>query len=64
MSNFIRRDCVITVKDNISELDNKIYLFQNDRNIDIYFTIKNFKFDFFASTQTSEDIVEKSNAKY
>ena len=64
MSNFIRRDCTITVKDNISVLDNNIYLFQNDRNIDIYFTIVNFKFDFFTSTQTSEDIVEKSNASY
>ena len=64
MSNFIRRDCTITVKDDISVLDSNIYLFQNDRNIDIYFTIVNFKFDFFTSTQTSEDVVEKSNASY
>ena len=47
-----------------SVLDNNIYLFQNDRNIDIYFTIVNFKFDFFTSTQTSENVVEKSNASY
>ena len=64
MSNFIRRDCTITVKDDTSVLDSNIYLFQNDRNIDIYFTIVNFKFDFFTSTQTSEDVVEKSNASY
>ena len=64
MSNFIRRDCTITVKDDTSVLDSNIYLFQNDRNIDIYFTIVNFKFDFFTSTQTSEDVIEKSNASY
>ena len=61
MSNFIRRDCTITVKDDTSVLDSNIYLFQNDRNIDIYFTIIDSKFKF---SETNSNILVDSTAKY
>lgn len=63
-TNYIKRDLHITVKDNISVLNESLYLFQNDRNIDLYFTISNVKFDFLMVTQSSENMVEVTNAKY
>ena len=35
----IRKYVNLTVKDNTAILDQPIYLFQNDRNIDLVFTI-------------------------
>ena len=63
-TNFIKRDLHITVKDNISTLDEKLYLFQNDKNIDLYFTIENFKFNFLMASQSTENMVVETNAKY
>ena len=63
-TNLIKRELTITVKDKTSVLDEKLYLFQNDRNIDLYFTIMNFKFDFLTASQSIENIVEKTNARY
>lgn len=63
-TNLIKRELTITVKDKTSVLDEKLYLFQNDRNIDLYFTIMNFKFDFLTASQSVENIVEKTNARY
>ena len=63
-TNYIKRDLHITVKDNISILNESLYLFQNDRNIDLYFTIHDVKFDFLTATQSSENTVEETNAKY
>ena len=63
-TNYIKRDLHITVKDNTSILNESLYLFQNDRNIDLYFTIHDVKFDFLTATQSSENTVEVTNAKY
>ena len=63
-TNYIKRDLHITVKDNISILNESLYLFQNDKNIDLYFTIHDVKFDFLTATQSSENTVKVTNAKY
>lgn len=63
-SMFIKKELVLTVQGNTAKLDQPLYLFQNDKFIDIYFTIVNFKFDFIRGIQTEENIVVSSNASY
>lgn len=48
---------IVTVKDNESMLDKPIYLYQGNRNIDYYFTIKQAPFNF--SKPEGENIIEK-----
>lgn len=40
MSNYYK-DCKITIKDNVATLDETLYLYKHDKNIDLYFSIKN-----------------------
>ena len=63
-SMFIKKELQITVEGNTAKLDQPLYLFQNDRFIDIYFSIVNFKFDFIRGIQTEENLVVSSNASY
>ena len=50
-------DYTVTVKDNESKLDKSIYLYQGNRNIDYYFTIKEAPFKY--SKPEGENIIEK-----
>lgn len=50
-------DYIITVKDNEAMLDKPIYLYQGNRNIDYYFTIREAPFKF--SQPEGENIIEK-----
>lgn len=61
---FITRDLTINVQGNVSTLSEPLYLFQNDRNIDVYFSIINFKFDFTTATQQEVNLVTSTFAKY
>lgn len=63
-SMFIKKELILTVQGNTAKLDQPLYLFQNDKFIDIYFTIVNFKFDFIRGIQTEENIIVSSNASY
>ena len=47
----IRKYINLTVKEDTAILDQPIYLFQNDRNIDLVFTIKNLRYDISQSRQ-------------
>ena len=40
----IKRDSTITVNNNVATLDNDIYLYKYDKNIQITFTIVNSKY--------------------
>ena len=61
---YISRDLTINVQGDNAVLDEPLYLFQNDKNIDIYFTIINFKFDFLTATQRAVNVVSSSYAEY
>lgn len=62
--NYITKDVTITVNGSTATLDEPLYFYQFDRNIDILFTIRNFKFDFRTGTQQEVNIVNNSNASY
>ena len=60
----IRKYINLTVKEDTAILDQPIYLFQNDRNIDLVFTIKNLRYDIVRNVVQEENIVESSGATY
>src|SRR5574344_1373810 len=60
----IRKYINLTVKEDTAILDQPIYLFQNDRNIDLIFTIKNLRYDIVRNIVEEENIVESSGATY
>ena len=60
----IRKYINLTVKEDTAILDQPIYLFQNDRNIDLVFTIKNLRYDIVRNIVEEENIVESSGATY
>lgn len=62
--NYITKDVTITVNGSTATLDEPLYFYQFDRNIDILFTIKNFKFDFFTGTQQEVNMINAMNASY
>lgn len=64
MANYITKELTIIIEGDKARLDEPLYLFQTDKNIDIYFTIKDLKFDFFSATQTVSNVIEKTNASY
>ena len=60
----IRKYVKITIKENKSILDDNFYFYQNDRNIDIFFELVNFKFDFIKNQSSEENVIQKTNATY
>lgn len=60
----IKKYINLTVDGDEAHVDQPIFLFQNDKNIDLVFTIKNLKFDFVRNIQKEEDLVESIGATY
>ncbi len=60
----IKKYINLTVDGDKAHVDQPIFLFQNDKNIDLIFTIKNLKFDFVRNIQKEEDLVESIGATY
>ena len=60
----IRKYINLTIKEDTAILDQPIYLFQNDRNIDLVFTIKNLRYDIVRNIVEEENVVESSGATY
>lgn len=60
----IKKHINLTVDGDKSYVDQPIFLFQNDKNIDLIFTIKNLKFDFVRNIQKEEDLIESIGATY
>lgn len=60
----IRKYVKITIKENKSILDDNFYFYQNDRNIDIFFELVNFRFDFIKNQSSEENVIQKTNATY
>lgn len=42
----INRDLRITIKDDLATLDSKLYVYQNDKDIDLYFSLSNYEYKF------------------
>ena len=61
MPSLIRKDLTITIDGNKASVDEPLYMYQGDRNIDIYFTIIDSKFRF---SETNSNILVDSTAKY
>lgn len=55
-------DYIVTVKKNVSTLNNNIYLYRKNKNIDFYFIIQDAAFRF--TERQDENIVETANASY
>ena len=60
----IRKYINLTVKEDPEILYQPIYLFKNDRNIDLIFTIKNLRYDIVRNIVEEENVVESSGATY
>ena len=61
MPSLIRKNLTITIDGNKASVDEPLYMYQGDRNIDIYFTIIDSKFRF---SETNSNILVDSTAKY
>lgn len=44
MSNYYK-DCIINIKNNVATLNEQLYLYKYDKNIELYFTILNKQYD-------------------
>lgn len=62
--NYITKNIVVTINGTTVQLDEPLYLYQRDKNIDVYFLIRNFKYDFAKGTQEEVNVIEKTNASY
>ena len=60
----IQKRINLTIDGDKAFLDQPIYLFQNDRNIDLTFTINNLKYDFIRNVQEEENVIETTGARY
>ena len=61
MPSLIRKNLTITIDGNKASVDEPLYMYQGDKNIDIYFTIIDSKFRF---SETNSNILADSTAKY
>ena len=61
MPSLIRKNLTITIDGNKASVDEPLYMYQGDKNIDIYFTIIDSKFKF---SETNSNILVDSTAKY
>lgn len=60
----IKKYIKITIKDNEATPDDNLFLYKNDKNIDVMFELINFKFDFIKNQPVGENTIEKTNASY
>lgn len=61
MASLITKELTITIDGSNASLDETMYIYQNDKNIDIIFTITDSKFKF---NEYSGNILVESTAKY
>lgn len=61
MPSLIRKNLTITIDGNTATLDEPLYIYQGDRNIDVYFAIVDSKFKF---SENRGNILADSTAKY
>ena len=61
-NNLIKKELTITIDGNTARLNEQLYIYQRDRNIDIYFTIIDSKFQFLG--EDNGNILTESTAKY
>lgn len=57
----IQKDITMTINENKASLNEQIFLYQNDRNIDIIFTIEDMRIKF---NENSGNILVESTAKF
>ena len=60
----IQKNVKITVRENIATLDEDLYFYRNDRNINVLFEILNFNFKFLDEVGEEENIVNIINPSY
>ena len=58
----IYKQCVLTIANNTATLDEDIYLYRLDKNVELYFTIVNNKYKFDKSDMNN--IITRTNASY
>ena len=61
MPSLIRKNLTITIDGNTATLDEPLYIYQGDRNIDVYFAIVDSKFKF---SENRGNMLADSTAKY
>ena len=57
----IQKNAKITIRDNISTLDENLYFYRNDRNINVLFEIFNFNFEFLDGVKEEGNVVNIIN---
>ena len=60
----IQKNAKITIRDNISTLDENLYFYRNDRNINVLFEIFNFNFEFLDGVKEEGNVVNIINPSY
>ena len=60
----IQKNVKITIRDNIATLDEDLYFYRNDRNINVLFEIFNFNFEFLDGVKEEGNIVNIINPSY
>lgn len=60
----IKKYVKLLIKDKTASIDNDLYFYKNDKNIDVMFELVNFKFDFIKNQLTEENTVITTNASY
>ena len=60
----IQKNVKITIEDNTSILDENLYFYRNDRNINVLFEIFNFNFEFLDGVKEEGNIVNIINPSY
>lgn len=60
----IKKYIRITIQNDTAIVDDNLYFYKNDKNIDVYFELINFKFDFIKNETVGENLTTKTNASY
>ena len=60
----IKKYIKITIQDGTASVDDNLYFYRNDKNIDVMFELINFKFDFIKNQAVGENAIIKTNASY
>ena len=60
----IKKYIKITIQNDTAKVDDNLYFYKNDKNIDVYFEIINFKFDFIKNETVGENLTTKTNDEY
>ena len=58
----IYKKCIMTIKENKATLDEDIYLYRLDKNVELHFTIVNNKYKF--DKRDMNNIISQTNAAY